>query len=115
MAKTGSLATRSKLDAKYPRSIALAPPFMVTVGRDVSQAHHSVQSRDLARKVGDDLDAEALDVLLVGPADLVGATAEHYLLDLVDVFGDGLSDAFQAGDAVPFGFLDPATSEMPDD
>ena len=59
--------------------------------------------------VGDDLDAVALDVLLVGPAGVVDATADHDLLALVDILGDGLADAVEAGDPVPLGVLDAAT------
>ena len=59
--------------------------------------------------VGDDLDAVALDVLAVRVAGVVDAAPDHDLLALVDVLGDGLADAVEAGDAVPFGVLDPAT------
>ncbi len=42
--------------------------------------------------VGDDLDAVALDILLVGPAGVVDATPDHDLLAFIDVLRDGLAD-----------------------
>ena len=57
--------------------------------------------------VGDDLDTVAFDILVVGPAGVVDATAHHHLHALVDILFDGLADAVEAGDPVPFGILDP--------
>src|SRR3546814_18466303 len=43
-----------------------------------------------------------------GPAGVVDATAHHHLHPLVDILLDGLADAVEAGDPVPFGIFDPA-------
>lgn len=58
--------------------------------------------------VGDDLDADALDVLFIGQANVVDAVADHGLLALFDIIGDGLANAVEAGDPMPLGLFDPA-------
>src|SRR3546814_5320424 len=52
--------------------------------------------------------AVALDILVVGPAGVVDATANHHLHALVDILLDGLADAVEAGDAVPLGIFEAA-------
>src|SRR3546814_4362106 len=46
--------------------------------------------------------------LVVGPAGVVDATANHHLHALVDILLDGLADAVEAGDAVPLGIFEAA-------
>lgn len=65
--------------------------------------------------IGDDLDAVALDVLVVGPAGVVDPAADHDLHALVDILLDRLADAVEAGDPVPFGVLEPAVVIVAED
>src|SRR3546814_21132840 len=51
----------------------------------------------------DDLDAVALDILVVGPAGVVNAATDHDLHAFVDILLDRLADPVEAGDPVPFG------------
>src|SRR3546814_12949783 len=50
-----------------------------------------------------------------GPAGVVDATAHHHLHPLVAILLDGLADAVEAGDPVPFGIFDPAAIVVLDD
>jgi hypothetical protein len=53
--------------------------------------------------LGDDLGAVALDDLIVGSPRVVDVTGDHHPLAGLDIFGDRLGDAVEAGDTVTFG------------
>ena len=57
--------------------------------------------------LGDDLATVAVEALVVGPLGIVDAAVDEDLHAFLAVLSDGLAEAIEAGDAVPFGVHDP--------